>query len=225
MTRGARFRVWDLPFMNQRWTKRARERNKRCYPSIGMQLRLRLVNRRRGVSLFGAPPFLAPLHFSHLSFYVPSLQYEKFSNSLSSSPLLTPSTFSDMRRDHRHIMCGQILSFIRISLCFLIISSWTLSRYVTEGRKTPEKNGFYQTVHDNKATMRAPIGSRPPRCERRCRSCGHCEAIQVPTNPQEQNGNINSSTVSTIDFSMGKDGSNYKPMSWKCKCGKRIFNP
>ncbi|KAL5181641.1 EPIDERMAL PATTERNING FACTOR-like protein 2 [Glycine soja] len=137
---------------------------------------LRLVDRRRGVSLFGAPPFLAPLHFSHLSFYVPSLQHEKMG-------------------------------------------------LVTEGRKTPKQNGFYQAVHDDKAMVRAQIGSRPPKCERRCRSCGHCEAIQVPTNPQAQNGKINSSTVSTIAFTMGEGGSNYKPMSWKCKCGNRIFNP
>ncbi|KAG5070003.1 hypothetical protein AAZX31_01G183700 [Glycine max] len=130
-----------------------------------------------------------------------------------------------MGRDHHLVVCGQRLSFLSISLCFLIISSWTQMGLVTEGRKTPKQNGFYQAVHDDKAMVRAQIGSRPPKCERRCRSCGHCEAIQVPTNPQAQNGKINSSTVSTIAFTMGEGGSNYKPMSWKCKCGNRIFNP
>ncbi|XP_020217809.1 EPIDERMAL PATTERNING FACTOR-like protein 2 [Cajanus cajan] len=126
--------------------------------------------------------------------------------------------------DHR-VICAQRLSFVSISLCFLIISSWTQMGFVTEGRKTPKQNGFDQ-VHDDKAMVRAQIGSRPPRCERRCRSCGHCEAIQVPTNPQAQNGKINSSNVSTtIAYTMGEGGSNYKPMSWKCKCGNRIFNP
>ncbi|BAU00328.1 hypothetical protein LR48_Vigan06g022800 [Vigna angularis] len=129
------------------------------------------------------------------------------------------------RRDHHHFICARTLTLVTISLCFLIISSWTQLGLVTEGRKTPKQNGFYQTVHDDKTMVRAQIGSRPPRCERRCRSCGHCEAIQVPTNPQAQNGRINSSTLSTSAFPMGEGGSNYKPMSWKCKCGNRIFNP
>ncbi|MED6210618.1 EPIDERMAL PATTERNING FACTOR-like protein 2 [Stylosanthes scabra] len=85
-------------------------------------------------------------------------------------------------------------------------------------------------LKSDKMMMRAQIGSRPPRCERRCRSCSHCEAIQVPTNPQAQkNGsnNINSSNskVKTIAYASGEYNSNYKPMSWKCKCGNLIFNP
>lgn len=82
-----------------------------------------------------------------------------------------------------------------------------------------------QRVDDNKAMVRAQIGSRPPRCETRCRSCGHCEAIQVPTNPQAQNGKINPSRVSKIAYARGEYSSNYKPLSWKCKCGNIIFNP
>ena len=75
--------------------------------------------------------------------------------------------------------------------------------------------------------LRAQIGSRPPKCDRRCRSCGHCEAIQVPTNPQVQNVKINSlsSKFSSIAYSRGNYNSNYKPMSWKCKCGNLVFNP
>ncbi|XP_021729648.1 EPIDERMAL PATTERNING FACTOR-like protein 2 [Chenopodium quinoa] len=52
------------------------------------------------------------------------------------------------------------------------------------------------------------IGSRPPRCEGRCKSCGHCEAVQVPTTI--------SISVSNIE---------YKPITWKCKCGSSVFNP
>ncbi|GFP78860.1 epidermal patterning factor-like protein 2, partial [Phtheirospermum japonicum] len=75
--------------------------------------------------------------------------------------------------------------------------------------------------------LRARIGSQPPRCERRCSSCGHCEAIQVPTNPQIRRRReiANSTAVSVIAYARGDDNSNYKPMSWKCKCGNLIFNP
>ncbi|KAI4387192.1 hypothetical protein MLD38_005041 [Melastoma candidum] len=76
------------------------------------------------------------------------------------------------------------------------------------------------------------IGSRPPRCDRKCGSCGRCEAVQVPTNPQLKaiNGREHSSRS---DHYQGQEGeevreegnTNYMPVSWKCKCGKFIFDP
>ncbi|XP_061341675.1 EPIDERMAL PATTERNING FACTOR-like protein 2 [Gastrolobium bilobum] len=123
------------------------------------------------------------------------------------------------------VICCQRLYFICISLFFLIISNWIQQGLVTEGRKTHKQSGFDQTIREDKTILRAQIGSRPPKCERRCRSCGHCEAIQVPTNPQVHNGKINSSKFSAIAYARRNDDSNYKPMSWKCKCGNLIFNP
>ncbi|KAA3476208.1 EPIDERMAL PATTERNING FACTOR-like protein 2 [Gossypium australe] len=101
-----------------------------------------------------------------------------------------------------------------ILLCFLLILTTTQARY---------KAG----VNEEKATvLRGQIGSRPPRCERRCSTCGHCEAIQVPTNPQLRIQNKPSSTsVSDVAYARREDSSNYKPLSWKCKCGNFIFNP
>lgn len=88
---------------------------------------------------------------------------------------------------------------------------------------------FFVKVEDEKTILRGQIGSRPPRCERRCGSCGHCEAIQVPTNPQIKNtasNAVNNPAVgATIAYARGDYSSNYKPMSWKCKCGSFIFNP
>nr|DAD48263.1 TPA_asm: hypothetical protein HUJ06_018200 [Nelumbo nucifera] len=80
---------------------------------------------------------------------------------------------------------------------------------------------------EEKASVRAQIGSRPPRCERRCSSCGHCEAVQVPVAPQYRSS---TSRHSSKDYTIAassrrEDSSNYKPMSWKCKCGDMIFNP
>ncbi|KAH7520356.1 hypothetical protein FEM48_Zijuj08G0135300 [Ziziphus jujuba var. spinosa] len=108
----------------------------------------------------------------------------------------------------------------------MILSSAQL-RFVAEGREISKRIVFtQQTASENKAIVRAQIGSRPPRCERRCSSCGHCEAIQVPANPQVKAGNkSNSSMMVNIAYARGDDNSNYKPMSWKCKCGDFIFNP
>ncbi|TKY74514.1 EPIDERMAL PATTERNING FACTOR protein 2 [Spatholobus suberectus] len=73
------------------------------------------------------------------------------------------------------------------------------------------------------------IGSRPPKCEKRCSTCGHCEAVQVPVVPQIQSHRSHYSsaraTKAVTYSSRGDDLSNYKPMSWKCKCGDYLFNP
>ncbi|KAB2051997.1 hypothetical protein ES319_A12G090000v1 [Gossypium barbadense] len=111
-------------------------------------------------------------------------------------------------------------------LIFLLILSTTQVRCKAEGIPNPKSDTFSKKVNEEKKILRAQIGSRPPRCERRCSSCAHCEAIQVPTKPQVRNGNKNFSTL-LFGFAYARrvDNSNYKPMSWKCKCGNVIFNP
>ncbi|CAN6209261.1 unnamed protein product [Urochloa humidicola] len=79
---------------------------------------------------------------------------------------------------------------------------------------------------------RALIGSRPPRCERVCMSCGHCEAVQVPIVPQDHHLQIQKRAAATNDaisaalFAYRVNGiTNYKPLSWKCRCGGTILDP
>ncbi|XP_010437182.1 PREDICTED: EPIDERMAL PATTERNING FACTOR-like protein 2 isoform X2 [Camelina sativa] len=121
-------------------------------------------------------------------------------------------------------------------LLILLILNSTHFSLMANGR--PEPNSVDITkregVQDEKMMMmmRGLIGSRPPRCERvRCRSCGHCEAIQVPTNPQTKlhspftSSSSSSSEMIHLDYTRGDDSTNYKPMSWKCKCGNSIYNP
>jgi len=90
---------------------------------------------------------------------------------------------------------------------------------------------------------RALIGSRPPRCERVCMSCGHCEAVQVPIVPQDRRQKraaaaatgaadeeervvAAAAAVRAAMFTYRVDGiTNYKPLSWKCRCGGTILDP
>lgn len=77
---------------------------------------------------------------------------------------------------------------------------------------------------------RCLIGSSPPRCERRCSSCKRCEAVQVPISPQQQRARWISrlfadATPRIVNSRGGDDISNYKPMTWKCKCGDLLFSP
>lgn len=129
--------------------------------------------------------------------------------------------------------CGRNLKFTRrlhqftIYLLFFLISFSTHLSFIAEGRPLVKPIPQSQEAgKEEKAIVRPHIGSRPPSCESKCSSCGHCEAIQVPTNPNIKDGSRNNSTtVATIAYSRGDDYSNYKPMSWKCKCGNLIFNP
>ncbi|CAN6281934.1 unnamed protein product [Urochloa humidicola] len=79
------------------------------------------------------------------------------------------------------------------------------------------------------------IGSRPPSCAGRCRSCGHCEAVQVPISPQElqkRKKKLGHGSRAATAATGGRalpasydDHSNYKPLSWRCKCGRLILDP
>ncbi|GJN23772.1 hypothetical protein PR202_gb11451 [Eleusine coracana subsp. coracana] len=83
--------------------------------------------------------------------------------------------------------------------------------------------------------IRGVIGSRPPSCEGRCRSCGHCEAVQVPISPKElqkKKKQLGHGSRAAATVAGGRpmpdsydDHSNYKPLSWRCKCGRHILEP
>ncbi|KAG9440019.1 hypothetical protein H6P81_020184 [Aristolochia fimbriata] len=107
---------------------------------------------------------------------------------------------------------------------YLILFWCSTFRFSAEGRANPRVLEASKVGEEEKMLVRARIGSRPPSCERRCSSCGHCEAVQVPAVPQDKIGRRHSSLISTIN-SKGEDTSNYKPMNWKCKCGDMILNP
>ncbi|XP_047312744.1 EPIDERMAL PATTERNING FACTOR-like protein 2 [Impatiens glandulifera] len=140
---------------------------------------------------------------------------------------------------NRNLFCSHHFHKFTISLLFFIISTSTQFVSIADGRKTttfrPDVQIQRRDQEEKVMNLRAQIGSSPPKCERRCRSCGHCEAIQVPMNPQIRKSLINgvSISMSRIAYDRGggggrgdeDDGSNYKPMSWKCKCGDFIFNP
>ncbi|CAN6542025.1 unnamed protein product [Malus baccata var. baccata] len=123
--------------------------------------------------------------------------------------------------------------FYSIFLVFLLILCPTHFRFCTqivESREIHNKVAISQAGNEeSKVNLRGQVGSRPPRCERRCSSCSRCEAIQVPATPQAnaKPGSKNpSKVVSGIAYARGdENSSNYKPMSWKCKCGSSIFNP
>ncbi|MQM07842.1 hypothetical protein Taro_040691 [Colocasia esculenta] len=116
------------------------------------------------------------------------------------------------------------LPLLLISLPLLLqLCSSAQARPVAQGRPLFEQLQGAKKVADEKLMTRALIGSRPPRCQRRCAACGHCEAVQVPAVPQAVGKAWWRPSMGTN--SRGDDSSNYKPVSWKCKCGDIIMNP
>ncbi|KAK9066969.1 hypothetical protein SSX86_014293 [Deinandra increscens subsp. villosa] len=113
---------------------------------------------------------------------------------------------------------------LTISLLLLLLHFIPLTSFAQGRRMLLVKPATSSQVEVEKMILRGQIGSRPPRCERRCGSCGHCEAIQVPTTPQIKT-DLNGVKNPKLEYARGDYSSNYKPMSWKCKCGSFIFNP
>ncbi|CAL0305632.1 unnamed protein product [Lupinus luteus] len=125
--------------------------------------------------------------------------------------------------------------YIQIIICYLIIlfastSIFTNILFMAEGRGISNLNEVAQKGMKEKGlvmVVKSQIGSRPPKCEGRCRTCGHCEAVKVPVEPIVQKHISHYATISGVitHSSRSDDLSNYKPMSWKCKCGDYFFNP
>ncbi|XP_041018060.1 EPIDERMAL PATTERNING FACTOR-like protein 2 [Juglans microcarpa x Juglans regia] len=123
------------------------------------------------------------------------------------------------------------------TLMVLLVSSMTIVRFTAEGRSIPKLVEAAQEGRAEKKWVRilarGQIGSRPPNCEKRCSTCGHCEAVQVPIVPRVKRqrripliSDASHATGHGTTIAYSRDGvSNYKPMCWKCKCGDFIFNP
>ncbi|XP_031119562.1 EPIDERMAL PATTERNING FACTOR-like protein 2 [Ipomoea triloba] len=121
-----------------------------------------------------------------------------------------------------------------IFLLIFSISALTHFSFLAHGREMPkqlEQDRPQKGNEENVVRVRSLIGSRPPRCESRCRNCGHCEAVQVPIVPtfkhqQTSRGSHGFKEVPKhVAYTRGDYLSNYKPMCWKCKCGDLLFNP
>ncbi|CAL5205271.1 unnamed protein product [Lathyrus oleraceus] len=117
-----------------------------------------------------------------------------------------------------------------IFICLILFASssfFTPSIFMAQGRTISNlnevaKNGVEE--HESVIVEKVQIGSKPPKCEKRCKSCVECEAVQVPIVPSKVQ-NHRSHYYSAAYSSRGDGLSNYKPISWKCKCGDNFFNP
>ncbi|XP_017972392.1 PREDICTED: EPIDERMAL PATTERNING FACTOR-like protein 1 [Theobroma cacao] len=73
------------------------------------------------------------------------------------------------------------------------------------------------------------LGSTPPSCHNKCNGCHPCMAVQVPTLPSHERfqPGLTKGITNSMQFldPSGNQYSNYKPLGWKCRCGKNFYNP
>ncbi|CAK8563419.1 unnamed protein product [Lathyrus sativus] len=72
--------------------------------------------------------------------------------------------------------------------------------------------------HGNKDGKKLVLGSRPPRCVNKCLSCKPCIAVLV-ISPHHKVGHIHKAILE------GEKDEGYYLLSWKCKCGNKLFQP
>ncbi|XP_078442314.1 EPIDERMAL PATTERNING FACTOR-like protein [Wolffia australiana] len=101
-------------------------------------------------------------------------------------------------------------------LCLLLLLRCSEARIITQGRERVPGVSL-KSKGDEGMMVKIRVGSRPPHCERMCQGCGHCDPVQVPAVPMAR--------VGGLSFRRDDGSSNYKPVSWKCKCGDLILNP
>lgn len=66
--------------------------------------------------------------------------------------------------------------------------------------------------------VKTVLGSRPPECVNKCLNCRPCVAtLVVPPHPVNR--------IKAKSSSSKGDDENYYLLSWRCKCGNKLFHP
>ncbi|TKY64563.1 EPIDERMAL PATTERNING FACTOR protein 8 [Spatholobus suberectus] len=82
----------------------------------------------------------------------------------------------------------------------------------------PSKSGgsLMSDTREGLEQSRTVIGSKPPACVNKCMNCRPCMATLVVPNHQKRKG---------FKVSSRGDDDTYYLLSWKCKCGDKLFQP
>ncbi|PIN22030.1 hypothetical protein CDL12_05249 [Handroanthus impetiginosus] len=111
-----------------------------------------------------------------------------------------------LSRNYKLFLSFAFLAFFFFSLTFL-----------------PTKSGeiFEESSRNGEELRKMILGSRPPACINKCMSCKPCEATLVI--PPHQNG-VRRGKAKYQESSHREDDSYYL-LSWKCRCGNKLYQP
>ncbi|KAG8379837.1 hypothetical protein BUALT_Bualt07G0130900 [Buddleja alternifolia] len=76
---------------------------------------------------------------------------------------------------------------------------------------------------NNEELRKMVLGSRPPRCVNKCMSCRPCEATLVI--PPHLHNKIKTIANYHIPSSHRDQDDSYYLLSWKCRCGNKLYQP
>ncbi|XP_031271909.1 EPIDERMAL PATTERNING FACTOR-like protein 8 [Pistacia vera] len=104
----------------------------------------------------------------------------------------------------RHYQIGiQKRVVVMLIIAFIIFSSESAGSQYSRGSEGEKEK-----------QMKKVLGSRPPQCVNKCLNCKPCvAALIVPPHPK-----------SRLRASSEED-ENYYLLSWKCRCGNKLFHP
>ncbi|KAK1414302.1 hypothetical protein QVD17_30046 [Tagetes erecta] len=98
------------------------------------------------------------------------------------------------------------LSYIRMFITLIFLLSLTLSSSISVNE------GVSDLEQKNKI-----LGSRPPGCMNKCMKCSPCQAtLVIPPHHK---------MLIYRDQSSHREDDCYYLLSWKCKCGDKLFQP
>ncbi|KAL8497149.1 hypothetical protein ACS0TY_020726 [Phlomoides rotata] len=80
----------------------------------------------------------------------------------------------------------------------------------------PLKSGGIKTRISEEELRKTVLGSKPPACVNKCMRCRPCEATLVIP-PHINRANF-------VNSAHGEDGTYYL-LAWKCRCGKKLYQP
>ncbi|KAF7814370.1 EPIDERMAL PATTERNING FACTOR-like protein 8 [Senna tora] len=84
-------------------------------------------------------------------------------------------------------------------------------------RRSSDDEGDH-IIEEEEVVEKVVIGSKPPVCVNKCKKCRPCMATLVVPNGQRKKKGFKV-------WSRGEDDDTYYLLSWKCRCGDKLFQP
>lgn len=124
------------------------------------------------------------------------------------------------------------LCMVRLVITVLMILIFSLSylpsKSVGESSSSSYMRRSSAVVVDQLQPRKKVLGSRPPTCVNKCMSCRPCMATLVIPPHRIRTSSITTTTTTQAyqqSSSFHREDDSYYLLSWKCKCGDKLFQP
>lgn len=130
------------------------------------------------------------------------------------------------------IFASQILSYGGCSYLFYFLFLCKVSNIILIAVGESSSSSYMRrssaVVVDQLQPRKKVLGSRPPTCVNKCMSCRPCMATLVIPPHRIRTSSITTTTTTQAyqqSSSFHREDDSYYLLSWKCKCGDKLFQP